>query len=125
MKKITRFYKKITFLLKKKIDIDIQNINSSSLEEIFTYYGTDKATNVKNQYDVNSDLIIGHGYSKFMKNIFHHLEKLDLIYLKLVPGLVLHRQHLQNIFVMHIYLELIEILNLNTNQKELNSIIVI
>ena len=70
MKKITRFYKKITFLLKKKIDIDIQNINSSSLEEIFTYYGTDKATNVKNQYDVNSDLIIGHGYSKFYEKHF-------------------------------------------------------
>ena len=76
MKKITRIYKKFTFLLKNKIDIDNQNINVSSLEEIFTFYGTDKATSVKNQYDVNSNLIIGHGYSKFYEEHFSSFRKL-------------------------------------------------
>ena len=61
MKKITRIYKKFTYLLKNKINIDNQNLKFSSLEEIFTFYGTDKATSVKNQYDINSNLTIGHG----------------------------------------------------------------
>ena len=81
MKKITRIYKKFTFLLKNKIDIDNQNINLSTLEEIFTFYGTDKATSVKNQYDVNSNLIIGHGYSKFYEQHFFIFQKIkSLIY---------------------------------------------
>ena len=37
----------------------------NSLGEIFSYFGTDKGSNVKNQYDLNSDLIIGHGFDKF------------------------------------------------------------
>ena len=54
MKKITYIYKKIIFNLKKKINIDKEDLNKS-LDELFTYYGTDKANNVKNQYqDSNS-----------------------------------------------------------------------
>ena len=77
MKKITRLYKKLIFPLKKKIDIDNQNFDFSSLEEIFTFYGTDKALSVKNQYDINSDLIIGHGYSRFYEKHFSSYKKLE------------------------------------------------
>ena len=65
MKKITRLYKKITFHLKPKTDVDKISNNFHSLGEIFNYFGTDKGSNVKNQYDLNSDLIIGHGFDKF------------------------------------------------------------
>ena len=65
MKKITRFYKKIAINFKPKIDVDKITKNFHSLDEIFNYFGTDKGTNVKNQYDKNSNLIIGHGFAKF------------------------------------------------------------
>ncbi len=65
MKKITHFYKKITLNLRPKINVDKITKNFNSLEEIFNYFGTDKGTNVKNQYDKNSDLVIGHGFAKF------------------------------------------------------------
>jgi len=65
MKKITHFYKKIALNLKPKIDVDKITKNFHSLDEIFNYFGTDKGTNVKNQYDKNSDLVIGHGFAKF------------------------------------------------------------
>ena len=74
MKKITRYYKKLVFYFKKKIDIDSQKLNTTSLDEIFTFYGTDKATRVKNQYDKNSKLIVGHGYSKFYEKHFFSLK---------------------------------------------------
>ena len=81
MKKITRLYKKITFNLKPKIDVDKIFNNFSSLDDIFNYFGTDKGTNVKNQYDKNSDLILGHGFAKFYEK---HLssyknQKFDLL----------------------------------------------
>ena len=46
-------------------------MNFESLDELFTYYGTDKAKKVKNPYSKNSDLFVGHGYSKFYEK---HLE---------------------------------------------------
>ena len=70
MKKITRLYKKIVFNLKIKINIDKVSNSFSSLDEIFNYFGTDKGTNVKNQYDNNSDLIIGHGFAKYYEKHF-------------------------------------------------------
>jgi len=72
MKKITRFYKKITFNLKQKINVDKIFYNFNSLDEVFNYFGTDKGTKVKNQYDKNSDLVIGHGFAKFYEK---HLSK--------------------------------------------------
>ena len=65
MKKITRFYKKIIFYIKPKVNIDNIYRNFNSLDEIFNFFGTDKGSEVKNQYDKNSDLIIGHGFAKF------------------------------------------------------------
>ena len=74
MKKITYIYKKIVFNLKKKIDIDKEVLKNKSLDELFTYYGTDKANNVKNQYQKNSKLTIGHGYSKFYQKHFENFK---------------------------------------------------
>ena len=65
MKKITRFYKKIIFNIKPKVNIDNINRNFNSLDEMFNFFGTDKGSEVNNQYDKNSDLIIGHGFAKF------------------------------------------------------------
>tara|TARA_B100000401_G_scaffold259584_1_gene176559 strand:+ start:62 stop:814 length:753 start_codon:yes stop_codon:yes gene_type:complete len=65
MNKITLIYKKIAFLFKKKINIDNYTTKKETLDELFTYYGTDKASNVKNQYNKKSSEIIGHGYSNF------------------------------------------------------------
>ena len=70
MKKITRLYKKIVFNLKSKINVDKLSNSFNSLDEIFNYFGTDKGTNVKNQYDNNSDLIIGHGFAKYYEKHF-------------------------------------------------------
>ena len=75
MKKITHIYKKITFYLKPKINVDKISKNFNSLGEIFSYFGTDKGSNVKNQYDLNSDLIIGHGFDKFYEKYFYPLRK--------------------------------------------------
>ena len=70
MKKITYIYKKIIFNFKKKINIDEENLENKNLDELFTYFGTDKADNVKNQYRKNSSINIGHGYSKFYEKHF-------------------------------------------------------
>ena len=71
MNLLTYFYKKTAFFFKKKINIDLEKSNFESLDELFTYYGTDKAKKVKNPYSKNSELFVGHGYSKFYEK---HLE---------------------------------------------------
>jgi hypothetical protein len=47
------------YKFKKKINIDLDNIKNDSLEDLFLYYGTDKANLKSNRKD------IGHGFSKF------------------------------------------------------------
>ena len=74
MKLLTYYYKRLTFFFKKKINIDNEELNYKNLDELFTYYGTDKAKKVRNQYNKNSDLFIGHGYSKFYENHFEFLK---------------------------------------------------
>ena len=66
-----------------KLNVDKIFNNFNSLDEIFNYFGTDKGTNVKNQYDKNSDLIIGHGFAKFYEK---HLSifKNQILYLILI-----------------------------------------
>ena len=71
MKLLTYSFKRLLFFLKKKINIDLDRLNYTNLDDLFTYYGTDKAKKVKNQYDKNSNILIGHGYSKFYEK---HLE---------------------------------------------------
>ncbi len=73
MKLLTYTYKRLNFFFKKKINIDLERLNYTNLDDFFTYYGTDKAKKVKNQYDKNSNILIGHGYSKFYER---HLEVL-------------------------------------------------
>tara|TARA_S200000501_G_scaffold131357_1_gene124175 strand:+ start:1636 stop:2388 length:753 start_codon:yes stop_codon:yes gene_type:complete len=74
MKLLTYFYKRLAFFFKKKINIDNEKLNYRNLDELFTYYGTDKAKKVRTQYNKNSDLFIGHGYSKFYENHFAFLK---------------------------------------------------
>jgi len=73
MKVTTLLYKKIIFLLKKKINIDIDKLNSNDLNDLFSYFGTDKANNVKNPYNLDSENEFGHGYAKFYEK---HLSSL-------------------------------------------------
>ena len=57
------FKRKILFKLKKKIFIDKENLNNYSLDDLFYYYGSDKANIFKKKN------ITGHGYSHFYKKI--------------------------------------------------------
>ena len=70
MKKITKFYKRIVFCLKKKIELDKLKIKNNSLNDLFNYFGTDKGTYVTNPYDKNSKEIFGHGFAKFYEKYF-------------------------------------------------------
>ena len=68
-KKILKFYKKTIFKFKKKINLDKQILEIVSLNELFNYFGTDKGTEVTNQYQKTSSKanqkLIGHGYAQF------------------------------------------------------------
>ena len=68
-KKILKFYKETIFRFKKKINLDKQILEIVSLNELFNYFGTDKGTEVTNQYQKLStkldQKIIGHGYAQF------------------------------------------------------------
>ena len=46
MKEITKFYKRFVFNFKNKINLDIENVNNKSLNELFNHFGTDKGTKV-------------------------------------------------------------------------------
>ena len=75
--KILKFYKKIIFQLKNKINLDKQELQITSLNDLFNHFGTDKGTEVINQYQQTSSKtdqkLIGHGYAQFYEkylNIF-------------------------------------------------------
>ena len=74
MKLLTYFYKRVAFIFKEKINIDKEELTYQNLDELFTYYGTDKAKRVRNQYNKNLDIFIGHGYSRFYENHFNFLK---------------------------------------------------
>ena len=80
MKLLTYFYKRVVFIFKEKINIDKEELTYQNLDELFTYYGTDKIKRVRNQYNKNLDIFIGHGYSKFYENHFNFLKIITLIY---------------------------------------------
>ena len=74
MKKLSFYYKKFIFQIKKKIDLDkIQN-NEKSLNELFNYFGTDKGTSVKNPYNNKSEEIFGHGFAQFYEKHFNNFK---------------------------------------------------
>ena len=63
---LSLFKRKILYNLKKKINIDNDNVNLKSLDDFFHFYGSDKANIFKKK---NTK---GHGFSKFYS---HYLEK--------------------------------------------------
>jgi SAM-dependent methyltransferase len=62
------FKRNIIYKLKKKIQIDGDNINNKSLDELFHYYGSDKA----NFFKIGNRK--GHGYSKFYTKYLEDLK---------------------------------------------------
>ena len=53
------FKRNLLYILKKKINIDLENIEKLSLDDLFSYYDTDKANFIKSKKEP------GHGFSKF------------------------------------------------------------
>ena len=70
------FKRNLIFKLKKKIDIDKEIFkNNIELEELFSYYKTDKANYIK------SEKTYGHGYAEFYEKHFSNLrdKKLNIL----------------------------------------------
>ncbi len=63
------FKRKVIFKIKKKINIDLDNLNTESLDELFHYYGSDKANIFKKTRES------GHGFSKFYTEKLSHLKE--------------------------------------------------
>jgi len=53
------FKRNLLYILKKKINIDLENIEKLPLDDLFSYYDTDKANFIKSKKEP------GHGFSKF------------------------------------------------------------
>ena len=84
-KKILKLYKETIFKFKKKKNLDKQILEIASLNELFNYFGTDKGTEVINQYQKTSSKIdqklIGHGYAQFYEkhlNIYKN-DKINIL----------------------------------------------
>ena len=62
-----KFKRYLIYKLKFKTNIDLlhKNFNDLNIDEVFRYFGTDKATKWKNEKE------IGHGYSKFYEKHLH------------------------------------------------------
>ena len=70
------FKRNLIFKLKKKIDIDKDQFNNNiKLDELFSFYKTDKANYIK------STKIYGHGYAEFYERHFSNLrdKKLNIL----------------------------------------------
>ena len=52
----------LIYRLKKKVDVDLDGIEYSSLDDLFSYYGTDKSDYSKNKKNKT------HGFSKYFSN---------------------------------------------------------
>ena len=63
------FKRNIFYKFKKKVNIDLDNVNQSSLDELLRNFGSDKANYLQNKQD------IGHGFTKFYTNNLDHLKK--------------------------------------------------
>ncbi len=63
------FKRKILYKIKKKINIDSDNVNRDDLDQLFHYYGSDKA----NIFKITQDR--GHGFSEFYIQNFKHLKE--------------------------------------------------
>ena len=63
------FKRKILYKIKKKTNIDLDNVSKNTLDELFHYYGSDKANIFKKTQDQ------GHGFSKFYTQNLKNLKK--------------------------------------------------
>ena len=67
------FKRNLIFLLKKKIDIDKLDIPYNSIDELFFYFGSDKAYEISLKHQTtHRNHKFGHGFSKFYER---HLTK--------------------------------------------------
>ncbi len=63
------FKRNIYYKLKKKINIDLENLNQNNLDELFRNFGSDKANYLQNKEDIR------HGFTKFYTKNLDHLKK--------------------------------------------------
>ena len=66
------FKRNILYKIKNKINIDLDNINRDTLDELFHYYGSDKANIFKKTQDQ------GHGFSGFYTQHLEHLKQREI-----------------------------------------------
>jgi len=66
------FKRNILYKIKNKINIDLDNINRDTLDELFHYYGSDKANIFKKTQDQ------GHGFSRFYTQHLEHLKEREI-----------------------------------------------
>jgi len=63
------FKRSILYKIKNKINIDLDNVNKDTLDELFHYYGSDKANILKKTQNQ------GHGFSEFYTQHLKHLKQ--------------------------------------------------
>ena len=63
------FKRSILYKIKKKINIDLDNFNRDTLDELFHYYGSDKSNIFKHTQNQ------GHGFSEFYDQHLKHLKQ--------------------------------------------------
>jgi len=66
------FKRSILYKIKNKINIDLDNVNRDTLDELFHYYGSDKANIFKKTQDQ------GHGFSGFYTQHLEHLKQREI-----------------------------------------------
>ena len=66
------FKRKILYQIKKKINIDVDGVYKDTLDELFFYYGSDKADIFRKTQDK------GHGFSKFYTQHLKHLKEREI-----------------------------------------------
>ena len=66
------FKRSILYKIKNKINIDLDNVNRDTLDELFHYYGSDKANIFKKTQDQ------GHGFSGFYTQHLKHLKQREI-----------------------------------------------
>jgi predicted O-methyltransferase YrrM len=66
------FKRNILYKIKNKINIDLDNINRDTLDELFHYYGSDKANIFKKTQNQ------GHGFSGFYTQHLEHLKQREI-----------------------------------------------
>ena len=81
MKKLSWYYKKALYYIKKKIDLDNYTIETNNLDYLFNHFGSDKGTLIKHPYDKKKEKIIGHSFGQFYEKYFNEFknEKFDLL----------------------------------------------